>query len=99
MGGEPFVKMDALVGKLKLLPLLLGRIEIAEFRLVEPHIALSVDAAGRPNWLMRHGLVAAGVTAAEASLPTPNARVPLPARRSRSAGSSSATAPSAIATR
>ena len=79
MGGEPLVKMDALVGKLKLLPLLLGRIEIAQFRLIEPHIALSVDAAGRPNWLMRHGLVAAGVTAAEASLPTPNARVPLSA--------------------
>ena len=76
VGGEPFVKMDALVGKLKLLPLLLGRIEIAEFRLIAPHIALNVDAAGRPNWLMRHGLVAAGITAAKASLPTPNAPVP-----------------------
>ncbi len=69
MGDQPFMRMDALVGRIRLLPLLIGRIEIAEFRLVRPNIALQVGTNGRVNWLMKDGAV--GVQAAETDPPLP----------------------------
>jgi AsmA protein len=73
MGDQPFMTMDVLMGKFRLLPLLFGRVEITEFRLVRPRINLRIDAAGRPNWEMNRGTV--GAEAAEADLrPSPTAK-------------------------
>lgn len=44
------VQLKTLDVELKLLPLLHGAVEIAEFKLVDPAIALEVDKQGRPNW-------------------------------------------------
>jgi uncharacterized protein involved in outer membrane biogenesis len=49
--GEPFVAMDKLTCKLRLLPFLMGRAEVAEFQLVRPVFRLMVDAAGNANWV------------------------------------------------
>ncbi|MBN8996816.1 MAG: AsmA family protein [Rhizobiales bacterium] len=50
MGGPPFISMEAVVGRIKLLPLFLGRTEIAEFSLIKPRINLRIAADGRQNW-------------------------------------------------
>lgn len=57
MGGEPLVVMDQLTSKLRLLPFLIGQIDVAEFQLVRPHFTLTVDADGRANWPMRRWTV------------------------------------------
>src|SRR5262245_65450935 len=41
---------EGLTARLRLLPLLVGRIEIADVRLVRPRIAVTFDAQGRSNW-------------------------------------------------
>lgn len=41
---------ERLVAKLRLLPLLVGRIEIADVSLVRPRIAVTFDAHGNSNW-------------------------------------------------
>jgi AsmA protein len=46
----PPLAADRLVAHLRFLPLLLGRIEIANIALDHPHIALDIDADGRSNW-------------------------------------------------
>ncbi|MFL9828518.1 AsmA family protein [Rhodoplanes sp. SY1] len=46
---SPFVA-EALVANVRWLPLLLGRIEIADIALVRPHITVRFDADGRSNW-------------------------------------------------
>ena len=59
-GGEdddPFMTMDAMIGKLELLPLLSGRLEFARFRLLQPRIHLTVDRTGRGNWIMDQGVI------------------------------------------
>jgi AsmA protein len=55
MTGDPFLAMDAVVGRVRILPLFLGRTEIAEFQLVRPRLALKVDATGRSNWKVKAG--------------------------------------------
>ena len=50
MSGPPFISMEAVVGRVKLLPLFLGRTEIAEFSLIKPRINLRIAADGRQNW-------------------------------------------------
>lgn len=54
-GGKPLLTMDKLTSKLRLLPFLIGRVDVAEFQLVHPHLQLSVDAQGENNWQMRQG--------------------------------------------
>jgi AsmA protein len=44
------VQLKTLDVELKLLPLLHGAVEIAEFKLVDPAIALEVDKQGKPSW-------------------------------------------------
>lgn len=46
---SPFVA-EALVANVRWLPLLTGRIEIADIALVRPHITVTFDADGRSNW-------------------------------------------------
>jgi AsmA protein len=46
----PPLAADRLVAHLRFLPLLLGRIEIANIVLDHPRIALDIDADGRSNW-------------------------------------------------
>lgn len=48
--GEPFITSERLTGTVRLLPLLIGRVEIREFELERPVIALRVDREGRSNW-------------------------------------------------
>src|SRR5690606_15293571 len=48
--GPPLVTMDRLTCKLRLLPFLIGRVEVAEFQLIRPHFHLALDATGRSNW-------------------------------------------------
>lgn len=54
--GEPFVVMDRLTCKLRLLPFLIGRTDIAEFQFVRPRLHLAVDASGRKNWDLKRRL-------------------------------------------
>lgn len=56
--GKPFVEMEKLTCKLRLLPFLIGRAEVAEFRLVRPHFQLTVDATGDPNWIAKRSSIA-----------------------------------------
>ena len=44
------VQLKTLAVKLRLLPLLHGAIEVDQFKLVEPAIALEIDKQGKPNW-------------------------------------------------
>lgn len=48
--GEPQVKAARLVARLSFLPLLLGRVDIADVTLAEPRILVTVDKDGRSNW-------------------------------------------------
>src|SRR5437899_307088 len=53
MNGGQFLAMDAVIGRIRILPLFLGRTEIAEFQLVHPRLALRIDAGGRSNWKVK----------------------------------------------
>ena len=57
MADTPFLQTDILTGKLQILPLLVGRIKVAEFRLFNPQINLLIDRDGRVNWLLDRGAV------------------------------------------
>lgn len=48
--GTPALAAERLTAQLRLLPLLIGRIEIADVSLVRPHIALTFERDGRSNW-------------------------------------------------
>src|SRR5262249_15072730 len=48
--GTPPLAADRLIARLRLLPLLIGRIEIADITLDHPHIALDIDKDGHTNW-------------------------------------------------
>jgi AsmA protein len=49
-GDSPIIAMDGIRGRVKLLPLLSGQIEVDSFELIRPRIELIVDAEGRANW-------------------------------------------------
>ncbi len=57
MGDEPFIEVESMTAKLEILPLLLGRLEFARFRLANPRINLRTDAEGRGNWIMDDGVI------------------------------------------
>jgi AsmA protein len=48
--GEPPLQAARLVARLSFLPLLAGRIDIADITLGEPRILVTVDRSGRSNW-------------------------------------------------
>lgn len=48
---KEFARLGALDVKLKLFPLLSGKVEVDSFVLVDPVIALEVDRQGRANWV------------------------------------------------
>lgn len=48
--GKELARLGALQVSLKIIPLLSGRVEIDSFKMVEPVIALEVNAQGRNNW-------------------------------------------------
>ncbi len=49
-GQTPPLVADRLIAHVRFLPLLLGRIEIADIVLDHPHIAVKIDKNGRSNW-------------------------------------------------
>jgi AsmA protein len=63
--GKPFVSMDRLTCKLRLLPFLFGQVDVAEFQLIRPHFRLAIAPDGRPSWLIERN--AATATAADAA--------------------------------
>lgn len=65
--GQPFVEMDRLTCKLRLLPFLIGRAEVAEFQLVRPKLHLTIDGDGKASWVPGQNSIAA-----EASTATPD---------------------------
>jgi AsmA protein len=48
--GEPAVVADGLTARLRYFPLLAGRIEIADVKLVRPTIAVTFQSGGQSNW-------------------------------------------------
>jgi AsmA protein len=67
------MRLKQLEVRLKVLPLLHGAIELGRFVLTDPVIALEVDRAGRPNWVMTPAGAAPGKPA---SATTPAAPAP-----------------------
>jgi AsmA protein len=49
-GTKPPLAAERLIAHLRVLPLLLGRIEIADIALDHPRIAINIDADGSSNW-------------------------------------------------
>src|SRR5262249_46962200 len=50
VAGEAALAAEQLKVNLRLMPLLTGRIEIADISLVKPHIVVTVDPDGHTNW-------------------------------------------------
>jgi AsmA protein len=48
--GQPALSAERLTARLRLLPLLVGRIEVADITLTRPQVLVDVDADGRTNW-------------------------------------------------
>ncbi len=48
--GDPPLQAARLVARLSFLPLLMGRVDIADITLAEPRIVLAIDKTGRSNW-------------------------------------------------
>ena len=61
------IQLKTLAVELKLFPLLHGAIEVAQFKLVDPAIALEVDKQGRPSWAFTPASPAPAANAAPAT--------------------------------
>ncbi len=70
------VSLKTLDVKLKLLPLLHGAIEVDEFKLVQPAIALEIDKQGHPNWVFAQAAKPTAPPAAPAAKPTEGGGLP-----------------------
>ena len=64
-GDDPFVTADQLITRVRLLPLLLGRVEFDRFELVKPHVHLVVGKDG-PNWSLADSAIVAPTAAGAA---------------------------------
>lgn len=58
-GAGPLVAIARVRARLRLLPLLIGRVEFDEFVLTAPRVHLVSDQAGHPNWLLANSALAA----------------------------------------
>ncbi len=64
VGGPPgmadaeIISMDRLTGRIRLAPLLIGRVEIDSFSLVRPRVQIVRDEEGRRNWAFDAGAAA-----------------------------------------
>ncbi len=68
MGDDPFLLADEVTTRLRLLPLLVGRVELDAFELVRPRVHLITDADGRANWTMAPGDADGGPAIADLAL-------------------------------
>lgn len=75
-GNGPALTAERLTARLRFLPLLLGRAEIADVTLVAPTITVDVDPAGRTNWSALFEKLAGSQK--------PGSSAPPPSRKSRS---------------
>lgn len=66
------MQLKMLEVKLRLFPLLRGAIEVDQFKLVEPVIALEVDKQGRPNWDFSRAAEPASPSVASPSAASPS---------------------------
>lgn len=68
-GKAPFAKMAGMTIRLKLMPLLVGKVSISRFVLVAPQINLTVNAKGNNNWnLLKSSAPSAAQTSDDSSL-------------------------------
>ena len=58
MSDAEIVSMDRLTGTIRLLPLIIGRVEIGSFTMVRPLIRLVRDDDGARNWVFDSGAAA-----------------------------------------
>ena len=58
MDDAEIVSMDRLTGTIRLLPLIIGRIEVGSFTMVRPLVRLVRDDEGRRNWEFDSGAAA-----------------------------------------
>lgn len=68
MGDDPFVVADEVTTRLRLLPLLAGRMEPDAFELVRPRVHLITDSEGRSNWQMNRKDAEGGPAIADLAL-------------------------------
>ena len=68
-GDEPLVSMEALKGSLKLLPAIIGKPELANFKLVRPKFNLKVSRAGKLNWHSSTGALSKLLSAVDKNTP------------------------------
>ena len=68
MGDDPFLVADEVTARLRLLPLLTGRVELDAFELVRPRLHLITDGDGRSNWKMAGDDAERGPAIAELAL-------------------------------
>jgi AsmA protein len=67
------VQLKTLDVELKLLPLLHGAVEVTEFKLVQPAIALEIDKQGKPSWAFTPAAAPAAATQSPTAAPPPQA--------------------------
>jgi AsmA protein len=58
MADAELISMDRLTGTVRLLPLLIGQVEIGSFTLVRPRVRLVLDQSGGRNWAFDSGAAA-----------------------------------------
>ena len=68
MGDDPFVVADKVTTRIRLLPLLSGRMELAAFELVRPRVHLITEGDGRSNWEVARNNAGGGPATANAAL-------------------------------
>ncbi len=62
VSGEPALAVARLTAQLQLLPLLLGRTEISDVSLLQPHIFINFDKDGQSNWSRLIGALSRSLT-------------------------------------